>query len=119
MIVKAVLHADLAEAALIVRTCLLLFCSTHSTIFTLWVAVNAVRFSVALAGLLVEPTNRNFSLVPLVQIVTFVSTSASGTHIVHTNELLPLAFINFVVETGRHGCCKVDAGNFWVLLQYV
>jgi len=113
------LPANLAEAALVIRTCFLLFCCTHPAVFTLRVAVNAVLFSIALACLLIEPTNRDFRFVPLVQIVTFVSTSTSGTHVMHTDKLFTFAFINPIVETRCHGCSKIDAGNFWVLLQYL
>ena len=88
---------NLAETSLIVRTCLLLLGRAHSTILPLRVAVNAVRFSVARAGLLVESANWDFGLVPLVQIVTFIAPSASGTHIVYTDKLFSLAFVNSVV----------------------
>ena len=78
-------------------------------------AIHAVRLSVARTRLLVKPANWDLGLIPLVQIVTFIATSAPGTHVVHTNELLSLAFINSIVETGCDGCSKIDTGYFLVV----
>lgn len=111
--------ANLAETPFIVGTCLLLLGRAHSTLLTLGVAVHTVSFSVARARLLVKSANWDLGLIPLVQVITFIAPSASRTHVVHTNELLSLAFVNPVVQAGCHGCSKVDAGYFGVAFQLV